>query len=127
MKEQDWRQREQTRLDAMLCGDTTRLNELLDNDFVYFHASGVRDTKTSYLEKLSTRSLRYLTLNFADLSSHELGEVCVVSGRMKAEVERTGQIGHLDTLFSSVWLKRRNVWSLIVLNSTHPDLPGRIP
>lgn len=117
MSTQDWRQREQARLDAMLRADTARLNELLDEGFVYLHASGARDTKASYLEKLSTQALRYLTLGFTELSGTELEDVCVVTGRMTADVERSGQCAQLDTRFTSFWLNRNGAWSLLSVNA----------
>lgn len=127
MSAQDWQQREQSRLDAMRMSDTAALQQLLDEAFVYFHASGARDTKASYLHKLSTGALRYVTLNFSELSGHELDDVCVVSGRMTAAVERSGQQARLDTRFSAIWLYRNSHWSLLALNSIHAVLSDSLP
>ena len=47
-------ERDRARIAALLAKDTTALDDLLDDELVYVHSTGVADTKTSYLEGLVT-------------------------------------------------------------------------
>lgn len=94
---------EQRRL-AMLGGDIAALDGLLSEGLVYVHSTGGRDTKTTYLDKLASGSLKYLTLSFEDLQVHGAGPVQVVTGRMSAEVSIQGQSKAIRSLFLTVWM-----------------------
>lgn len=94
---------EQRRL-AMLGGDIAALDGLLSEGLIYVHSTGGRDTKTTYLDKLASGSLKYLTLSFEDLQVHGAGPVQVVTGRMSAEVSIQGQSKAIRSLFLTVWM-----------------------
>ena len=58
---------EQHRCASMVKADIAALQNTLHDQLVYVHSSGVRDRKTSYLNKLSDRKMRYDTLQFTEL------------------------------------------------------------
>lgn len=95
---------EEQRRQAMLGGDIASLEALLSDGLVYVHSTGGRDTKTTYLNKLASGSLKYLTLSFEDLQVHGPGPVQVVTGRMSAEVSIGGQSKAVRSLFLTVWI-----------------------
>ena len=74
---------EEQRRQAMLGGDIAALEALLSDGLVYVHSTGGRDTKTTYLNKLASGSLKYLSLSFEDLQVHGAGPVQVVTGRSR--------------------------------------------
>lgn len=95
---------EEQRRQAMLGGDIAVLEALLSEGLVYVHSTGGRDTKTTYLDKLASGSLKYLSLSFEDLQVHGEGPVQVVTGRMSAEVSVQGQSKTIRSLFLTVWV-----------------------
>jgi len=95
---------EEQRRQAMLSGDITALDALLSDGLVYVHSTGGRDSKTTYLDKLASGGLKYLTLSFEDLQVHAAGTVQVVTGRMSAEVSIQGQSKAICSLFMTVWM-----------------------
>lgn len=95
---------EEQRRQAMLSGDIAALDRLLSEGLVYVHSTGGRDSKTTYLDKLASGSLKYLTLSFEDLQVHGTGPVQVVTGRMSAEVSIQGQSKAVRSLFLTVWM-----------------------
>jgi hypothetical protein len=95
---------EEQRRQAMLGGDIAALEALLSEGLVYVHSTGGRDTKTTYLDKLASGSLKYLSLSFDDLQVHGEGPVQVVTGRMSAEVSMQGQSKTIRSLFLTVWM-----------------------
>ena len=84
--------------------DIAALEALLSEGLVYVHSTGGRDTKTSYLDKMASGSLKYLTLSFEDLQVHAAGSGHVVTGRMSAEVSKDGQSKAVRSLFMTVWM-----------------------
>ena len=95
---------EEQRRQAMLSGDIATLEALLSEGLVYVHSTGGRDTKTSYLDKMASGSLKYLTLSFEDLQVHAAGPGEMVTGRMSAEVIIGGQSKAVLSLFLTVWM-----------------------
>jgi ketosteroid isomerase-like protein len=95
---------EEQRRQAMLGGDIAALEALLSDGLVYVHSTGGRDTKTTYLNKLASGSLKYLSLSFEDLQVHGAGPVQVVTGRMSAEVSIQGQSKAIRSVFLTVWM-----------------------
>ena len=100
---------EEQRRQAMLGGDIAALEALLSDGLVYVHSTGGRDTKTTYLNKLASGSLKYLSLSFEDLQVHGAGPVQVVTGRMSAEVSIQGQSKAIRSLFLTVWMPEPGV------------------
>jgi len=95
---------EEQRRQAMLNGDVAALDGLLSDGLVYVHSTGARDSKTTYLAKLASGSLKYLSLSFEDLQVHAAGSGHVVTGRMSAEVSKDGQSKAVRSLFMTVWM-----------------------
>jgi hypothetical protein len=95
---------EEQRRQAMLGGDIAALDALLSEGLVYVHSTGGRDSKTTYLDKLASGSLKYLTLSFEDLQVHAAGPGEMVTGRMSAEVVIGGQSKAIRSLFLTVWM-----------------------
>jgi hypothetical protein len=95
---------EERRQKALLTGDLLVLQDLLADDLVYVHSTGARDSKASYLDKLSSGGLKYMALNFSDLQVRTLQQTAVVSGRMAAVINKEGQQKKVASLFMTVWV-----------------------
>ena len=96
-------QAEERRRQALLAGDTAALQTLLADALVYVHSTATSDSKASYLAKLQSGSLKYVSLHFEDLQARVLGHCAVVTGRMSAEVSKDGQSKQVRSLFITVW------------------------
>lgn len=94
---------EEQRRQALLEGDCVALQSLLADDLVYVHSTAASDTKNSYMAKLQSGSLKYLSLQFDDLQVRLAGDCAVVTGRMSAEVSKDGQARQVRSLFMTVW------------------------
>jgi ketosteroid isomerase-like protein len=94
---------EQRRKEALLVGDTETLSKLLSQNLIYVHSTGVRDSRSTYLAKLQTGSLSYLSLIFEDLQVQAHGDSAIVNGSMKAQIVKEGQIKEVRSLFLTLW------------------------
>ena len=88
---------------AMLAGDCSLLQQLLADDLVYVHSNAASDSKDSYLAKIGSGSLKYLSLQFDGLQARAVGDCVVVTGCMKAEIRKEGQVRQVSTLFMTLW------------------------
>ena len=94
---------EERRRQALLAGDGPALQDLLAASLVYVHSTGLCDGKDSYLHKIDSGSLKYLSLNFSDLQVQILPQAAVVHGRMQAQISKDGQVKNVASLFMTVW------------------------
>ena len=94
---------EDRRRRALLAGDGPTLHDLLAESLVYVHSTGVCDRKDSYLRKIDSGSLKYLSLNFSDLQVQTLQQAAVVHGRMQAQISKDGQVKNVTSLFMTLW------------------------
>lgn len=103
---------EQRRCEAMLAGDVLTLKDLLSEQVAYVHSTSVRDSRASYLQKISSGSLRYLQLSFTDLDI-QIGEgVVLVAGCMAATVLKDRQEKAVRSTFLTVWVPESGDWRL---------------
>lgn len=94
---------EECRRQALLTGDKTALQGLLAENLIYVHSTGISDTKSSYMNKLSSGVLTYLELQFSNLQVLSLQSTIVVTGRMNARVRKDGHEKDVASLFMTVW------------------------
>lgn len=107
----------------MLDGNTFTLGELPSDTLVYTHSTGVKDSKQSYLQKLSNGSLRYEALEFLTpeitvRGSAALGNVGLVRAVMKATVARGETRRNIASSYLAVWLNTPSGWKLEAVQAT---------
>ena len=103
---------EQRRREALLAGDSAALEALLSDALVYVHSTAARDTKDSYLRKIRDGVLRYLHLQFTDLTVQVSAGAALVTGLMTATVLKEGQEKNVRSAFLTVWLPEDGGWRL---------------
>lgn len=107
---------EQSRRDAALAGDVAALGQLMGDTLAYVHSNAACDSRDSYLQKIATGTIRYLTLEFADLQVRLSPGAALVTGQMRATVHRDGQDRAIRSVFLTVWLPDgtpgRAAWTL---------------
>ena len=97
---------EAARRGAMLNNDIGRLDDLLDPELEWVHASAKVDSKSSFLEGLRTGRLRCFGLDFSDQRVHAFPAAAFVTGVVRMDVEVDGQKRQSTNRFTCIWLKR---------------------
>lgn len=69
---------EAERCTAMVAADVNALDRLLDEDLLYGHTGGARDTKTDYLEKFRAGELRYPTMSSTPVATQVHGDLVLL-------------------------------------------------
>ena len=109
----------------MLQGDTETLGELLSERLVYTHSGGAKDSRQSYLQKLTSGALRYDMLEFLAPHARLIGPVGLVAASMKASVSGTGGERKINSTYLAVWAYEDSGWKLEFIQST--PLPAAAP
>lgn len=113
---------ELNRCASMVQADIAALQNTLHDQLVYVHSSGVRDSKTSYLDKLSSRKIRYDTLQFTDLQATVVGHCATITGRMEGNIHRGDVPAVLISRYMSVWVLEQGPeqmrWQVLAIQSS---------
>ena len=109
---------EEARRKAMLQSDVATLDRLVSDVMIYTHSSGGKDTKASWLGKLTAGSLRYENLVFSDLSAIVVNDTALLTGRMNATAVHSGKPSIVDSLYLAVWVKQPTGWQLVAAQGT---------
>ena len=108
---------EQNRCAIMVKADIAALQDTLHEKLVYVHSSGERDSKTSYLDKLGGRKMRYDTLQFTDLQATVVGNCATVTGRMEGNIHRGDVPAVLISRYMAVWVLEQGRWQVLAIQS----------
>ena len=107
--------------DAIVKGDTATLDKLLSDDLVYAHATGIVDTKASYLAKIKERRQVYKSFEQHKPTVNIYKDSAVTFSYVR--VTGTNQAGIFDdkVMLIHFWVKQNNSWRLAAHQTTKID------
>jgi ketosteroid isomerase-like protein len=115
---------EHKRAAAMVAGDIDAIAELLDEQLIYCHSSGIVDTRESYLRELRKSEYTYHAVEL-DAIEHQIvhGDWVVINSLMTVSmtVRSAGHTASRQIRATSVWTRadQRSGWRLLVSHSTN--------
>jgi uncharacterized protein (TIGR02246 family) len=117
--EREVREADAGRVKALLENDLAALEALLGDDLTYVHSSGMLDTKTSYIESLSSGRARYLSMDMSDVHVRALADdVAVIDAKFEARVLARGNELNLKPRVLMVYARRDGRWQMVAWQST---------
>ena len=116
--EQQIRQREIRRFEAMVRGDVTALDDILSEDLTYTHATGVFETKAEFIAKLKSGQTKYESFVPKDLLVRVYGTTGIVTGVGHVKVEVKGEHLSFQLRFTDVYVKKGNRWQMVAWQAT---------
>jgi len=109
---------ENRRIEAMIKGDIQALEEILADDLIYTHTTARLDTKTSFIEAISSGRSKYRSVEREDVKVRQFGDTAVVTGHAKFHVGDN----KFEARFIDVYAKRNGTWQMVAWQSTRvPD------
>lgn len=107
--------------DAIIKGDTATLDNLLADNLVYAHATGIVDTKASYLAKIKERRQVYKSFEQRNPRVNVYKDAAVTFSHVR--VTGTNQAGVFDdkVMLIHFWVKQNNSWRLAAHQTTKID------
>ena len=107
--------------DAIVKSDTATLEKLLADDLVYAHATGIVDTKKSYIAKIKERRQVYKSFEQHSPVVNIYKDSAVTFSYVR--VTGTNQAGAFDDKIMLIhfWVKQNNAWRLAAHQTTKID------
>lgn len=106
------------RCSAMLAGNVDALTELCSPSLVYTHSDGKQDSRASYLEKVENGYFVYHSLDLEVGAVDVLADTALVHGRVRGNVDVSGQPRNLDCSYLAVWSKDEGLWKFRAFQPT---------
>jgi len=116
--EQEIRQRETRRFEAVVRGDIAALDDILSDDLSYTHATGVYETKAEFIAKLKSGQLKYESLTPEDMLVRVYGTTGVVTGVARVKVQVKGEPLSFQLRFTDVYVKKGDRWQMVAWQAT---------
>jgi ketosteroid isomerase-like protein len=116
--EQEIRQHETRRVEALVRGDFGTLDEILSNDLTYTHASGVYESKAQIMANLKSGQVKYESLTPEDVLVRVYGTTGVVTGVARVKVQVKGEHLSLQLRFTNVYVKKGDRWQMVAWQAT---------
>jgi ketosteroid isomerase-like protein len=102
---------------ATLARDFKTLEVLIGEDLRYVHSSAVQEDKKQYLEKLASGHYIYHGLDVVEREFRVVGDVVLVNGDLRIEVEVNAIKKVIMSRYLQVWTKRAAGWQMISWSS----------
>ena len=120
-------QTEQTRTTALINGNFDELDRLIADDVTYIHASGMSDTKQTYMAALRSGVLSYQSWVARETHVRLYGDAAVLTGiysihAMDHRVSNDPII--IDVHFLTVYARRDGRWQQVAWQSTRVPAPA---
>ena len=116
--EQEIRQREIRRFEAMVRGDVAALDDILAEDLTYTHATGVFETKAEFIAKLKSGQTKYESFTPEDVLVRLYGTTSVVTGVARVKVQVKGEHLSFQLRFTDVYVKKGDRWQMVAWQAT---------
>ena len=93
------------------------LEAMLHGELLYTHSSGVTDTKSSWLDSMTSGKTRYKSVNCSERRVRIFGDMALVTGRAAIEAEINGQPRQLKLVFLNAWARTPLGWKFVAWQS----------
>jgi hypothetical protein len=115
---------ELARFKANVDADAKALGLLLADDLDYVHSNGDTDTKSSFIEALTSGRRDYLAMS-ADIQKVRLfGDVAIIRGAAKVTVSSDGKTQDLDIGYTDTWVWKDKRWQMTAWHSSRYAAPA---
>ena len=104
---------EDARASAMRAGDAGALERMLDDELVYTHSFGDRDSKAVFMEKFRGGFFVYHELESRVEQAVLRGDVLVITGAMWSRATVGGEDRIIDNKATMVWARAEGAWRLL--------------
>jgi ketosteroid isomerase-like protein len=103
---------------AIKTRDGQALDALLSDQLIYAHSTGIVDSKSDYITKVTSGRQRYEGARHENMTIREYGDTVIVHARM--HMWGTNQSGKFDDIVMAMhtWIKRAGKWQLVAHQTT---------
>jgi hypothetical protein len=114
---------ELARFQAQVDADASKLAPLLDDALEYSHSNGELDSKTSFIESLTSGRRDYVATTATIETVRIFGDVAIIRGKARVTVADNGQSRDLDLGYTDMWLWKDGRWQMTAWRSARLPPP----
>jgi hypothetical protein len=116
---------ETARFQAQVDADAKVLAPLLDEQLEYVHSDGTIDSKTSFIESLTSGRRDYVSTKATIEGVRLFGDIALIRGRALVTVVDNGKPLDLDIGYTDVWVWKDKRWQMTAWRSAR--IPASTP
>ncbi|MSQ58169.1 MAG: nuclear transport factor 2 family protein [Betaproteobacteria bacterium] len=109
---------EDARYAAQMNDDFAAMDKLFADDLVYTHSSSVVDNKKTYIESMTSGTVKYKVMRRSDVTVRTFGCIAILTGLGNFDVRVKGQDLSVELRFSSTWIKRNGAPQFVSWQAT---------
>lgn len=98
---------------AILDGDSTKLDQLTDSGLTYGHSLGKLENKQQFVHALASGESDFKTLELTDQTIVVRGKTAVVRHKLAADIKEGDKFNSVKLAVMMVWIKERKHWKLL--------------
>ena len=117
--EESLKEAELNRFKVMVAKDKAGLESVLHKDLVYFHSSGVQDSKETYIASILTGKSSYLSITPEEMQQRVYGKTGINTGIILIQQQAAdGTLAPLRLRFTDVFVYADKRWQMVSWQST---------
>jgi len=109
---------ETRRVAATVARDFGAVDALIGDDLVYVHSSAAVEDHGLYMERLRSGHYVYRGITSLKRDHRVLGDVVLVNGEVRIDVEVKGTAKQVNARYLQVWARRPKGWQMVSWQST---------
>jgi Domain of unknown function (DUF4440) len=111
-------QAENDRFAAMKKADAAALEKLLAPELSYTHSNASVQDKAAFISDIKTGTIKYLTIDAADMKVRIFGSMAIVTGGATVHVIQNGNDLSIKIRYTDVHINRGGSWQMVAWQST---------
>lgn len=109
---------EARRAAATVARDFDTIETLIGDDLIYVHSSATVEDRNLYMERLRNGHYLYRALEHVKRDHRVFGDVVLVNGEVRIDVEVQGKPKQVSARYLQVWARRPKGWQMVSWQST---------
>jgi ketosteroid isomerase-like protein len=98
---------------AILDGDSAKLDQLTDSGLTYGHSLGKLESKQQFIHALASGESDFKTLELTDQTIVIRGKTAVVRHKLAADIKENDKFNNVKLAVMMVWVKDDKHWKLL--------------
>lgn len=113
------------RFASTVAGDSKAVGQVLADDLEYCHSNGMCETKTEYMQMMTSGKRKYVAITPTVNTVRLFGDVALVSGTATVTVVTDGKSQDIHIGYSDVFVWRDKRWQMTSWRSTKFAEPAK--